>query len=127
MIQLTKDTTNQIAVTLTELSDPNLPDNWLFIFTLEQEDSYSYPIFLTDTSTNTERYNLFELVLPTDIDFKFLGDYQYNCYQMPDTNDFDYTRGIQVEIGKMRLFDAIEIIPTFTPNTNTTIYDASNI
>lgn len=127
MILLSKNQVNQFALTLSELANNEEPNNWLFRFTLEQDKSYEYLIFLVDSSTNTERYNLFELDLPTDVDFKFKGDYTYRAYQMPDTNDTDYTRGELVELGKMRLLDSVVSIPTFTPNTNTSIYDSSDI
>ena len=56
-----------------------------------------------------------------------IGDYEYRVYQMPDTNDIDYTRGTQVEIGKMRLIDTPQNIPTFTPNNEALIYDEEYI
>lgn len=127
MILLTKNQLNQFALTLKELSNPDEPNIWLFRFTLEQDSSYEYLIFLDDSSTNTDRYNLFELDLPTDVDFRFKDDYYYKVYQMPDTNDTDYTRGLLVEQGKMRLLEAVATTPTFTPNTNNDIYDSSDI
>lgn len=130
MILLTKNQLNQFALTLNELSNPDQPSNWLFRFTLEQDKSYEYLIFLDDSSTNIERYNLFELDLTGEepqVDFRFKDDYYYKVYQMPDTNDTDYTRGLLVEEGKMRLLDAVVVTPTFTPNTNTDIYDSSDI
>ena len=127
MILLNKDQSNQIALTLSELANPSLANNWLFRFILEQDKSYEYLSFLTDENANIERFNLFTLVEPTDIDFKFKGDYAYYIYQMPDTNDTDYLRGELVEEGKMRLLNIITPTPTFTPTTTTPIYDSSDI
>lgn len=130
MILLTKNQLNQFALTLKELSNPDEPNIWLFRFTLEQDSSYEYLIFLDDSSTNTDRYNLFELDLTgedPEIDFRFKDDYYYKVYQMPDTNDTDYTRGLLVEQGKMRLLEAVATTPTYTPNTNNDIYDSSDI
>lgn len=130
MILLTKNQLNQFALTLKELSNPDEPNIWLFRFTLEQDPSYEYLIFLDDSSTNTDRYNLFELDLTgedPEINFRFKDDYFYKVYQMPDTNDTDYTRGLLVEQGKMRLLEAVATTPTFTPNTNNDIYDSSDI
>ena len=127
MILLNKNQSNQIALTLSELVNVNVASNWLFRFVLEQEKSYSYLKFLIDENSNFERYNLFTLDIPTDIDFKFKGDYTYYVYQMPDTNDTDYTRGTLVEFGKMRLLDTVVVTPTFTPTTDTPIYDSSDI
>ncbi len=128
MILLTKSTSCQFALTLSELANPNVANNWLFRFRKEQsKDSYEYLLFLTDTSANIERYNLFTLVEGTTVTFEFVGDYEYRVYQMPDTNDTDYTRGTLVELGKMRLTQTPEVIPTFTPNTQQTIYDQEYI
>lgn len=127
MILLNKLQSNQIALTLSELANPNVASNWLFRFILEQDKSYEYLKFLTDENANVERYNLFTLILPTDIDFKFKGDYTYYVYQMPDTADTNYLRGSLVEFGKMRLIDTAIVTPTFTPTTDTPIYDSSDI
>lgn len=127
MILLNKNQSNTLALTLSELANPNVASNWLFRFVLEQDKSYEYLKFLTDENANFERFNLFTLVEPTDIDFKFKGDYTYYVYQMPDTNDTDYTRGTLVESSKMRLIDTPVSIPTFTPTTDTPIYDSSAI
>jgi hypothetical protein len=46
---------------------------------------------------------------------------------MPNNTSTDFTLGLLVETGKMRLLEVADIIPTFTPNTETPIYDSSNI
>jgi hypothetical protein len=128
MILLRQNQSNQFALTLSELADPNVASNWLFRFRKEQsKDSYGYLLFLTDETTNPERYNLFTLVEGTDVTFEFVGDYEYRVYQMPDTNDMDYNRGTLVELGKMRLIKQAEVIPTFTPSNEQTIYDQEYI
>lgn len=128
MILLTQDTINSIAVTLEELKSDALPDNWLFRFVLDQDDSYEYLVYLTDTSLSPSRYNLFTLDEGTDVDFKFVGDYLYEVYQMPDGGSEDYTQGVKVENGKMRLLENPEpSIPTFEANTETPIYDPNDI
>ena len=127
MILLRKNQSNTFAVTLNELANPNVSYNWLFRFRKEQsKESYEYLIFLTDDSPNTERYNQFDLVEGTDLTMP-IGDYEYRVYQMPDTNDTDYTRGTQVEIGKMRLIETPNVIPTFITNNENPIYDQEYI
>ena len=128
MILLKQDTANQIAVTLNELKSDLLPDNWLFRFVLDQDDYYEYLIYLTDVSPAPARYNLFNLDEGVDVDFKFVGDYLYEVYQMPEGTSVDYTLGLKVENGKMRLLEnPSPLIPTFEPNTETQIYDPNNI
>ena len=127
MILIQKSQLNQVCLTLSELENPSLPINWLFRFVLDQDDSYEYLLFLDDISTAPSRYNLFELTEGVDVTFKFEGDYLYECYQMPNISTTNYLLGTLVESGKMRLLEVAEIIPTFTPNTETPIYDSSNI
>jgi len=127
MILIQKNQLNKVCLTLSELENPSLPINWLFRFVLDQDDSYEYLLFLDDISTAPSRYNLFELTEGVDVTFKFEGDYLYECYQMPNNTSTDFTLGLLVETGKMRLLEVTEIIPTFTPNTETPIYDSSNI
>lgn len=128
MILLQKNQSNLFAVTLSELSNPNLPSNWLFRFNIDQEeDAYEYLLFLTDESTATQRYNLFNLIEGTDVVFQFIGDYHYRCYQMPDTDDTDFTRGTLVEEGKMRLTESEVATPTFEATIETPIYDSTDI
>jgi hypothetical protein len=126
MILLKRDQINTIALTLTELSTPLLPNNWLFRFVLDQDDFYEYLVYLTDQSVSTVRYNLFYLDEGVDIDFKFLGDYLYEVYQMPDGGSEDFTSGVLVENGKMRLIEAEPTPDTsFEADTNTPIYDST--
>lgn len=128
MILLRKSSANQIAVTLSELKSDSIAENWLFRFVLDQDDYYEYLIYLTDTSPSPGRYNLFELEEGTDIDFKFLGDYLYEVYQMADANSMDYLQGVKVETGKMRLIEHQEdTIPAFEADTQTQIYDQDNL
>ena len=127
MILLQKSQLNKICLTLSELENPSLPINWLFRFTLDQEENYEYLLFLEDTSTFPQRYNLFELIEGTDVTFKFIGDYGYEVYQMPNNTSTDFTLGLLVENGKMRLLETEVQTPTFTTNIDTPIYDSTNI
>ena len=111
-----KASLNQIALTLTEKSDPELAINWLFRFVNEQSKK-EYFCFLSDLSTSPKRYNLFNLYEGTDITLP-LGDYTYFVYQKTVLNE-DYTTGIECEIGKARVFE--DEIPTTTYTNTTTI------
>lgn len=124
MILLSQSQTNKITVTLNELKSENLPNYWLFVFSNEQSDTYEYALQLVDVSLSNERYNYFTLIEGTDVTFKFLGDYEYKVYQMPNAISVDKTDGLLVETGKMRLIEATETsIPTFIVDTNTNIHD----
>lgn len=128
MILLRQDQSNKIAVTLDELKNENLPNNWLFVFDNAQSDTYQYKIQLTDESLSTERYNLFTLVEGTDLNFTFLGDYAYYVFQMPNEVSVDPADGELVETGIMRLIESTQTeIPTYIVDSNTNIYDKNNI
>jgi hypothetical protein len=128
MILLRQDQSNKITVTLNELKNENLPNNWLFVFDNAQSDTYQYKIQLTDESLSTERYNLFTLIEGTDLNFTFLGDYSYYVFQMPNEVSVDPEDGELVETGIMRLIESTQTeIPTYIVDSNTNIYDKNNI
>lgn len=114
-----------MIVTATELVNPSLPNNFLFVFSLEQsqgEDSYVYKRQFVNVSDSTIRYDEFILNEPSDINFRFLGDYSYKIYQMPTPESTDETLGHLVEQGKMRLKGENEIEPTFVYAANIEIH-----
>lgn len=123
MILLKKNHQNQFVVTLSELRDENLPSNWLFVFTCDQSEEYVRKVYLTDISPlNQDRYNLFNLNEPTDVQFPFIGDYKYEVYQMPNGGSADESIGKLVEVGKMRILDETNNLPTFVNTFNPEIY-----
>jgi hypothetical protein len=114
-----------MIVTVTELVNPLLPINFLFVFALEQsqgEDSYVYKRQFENVSTSTIRYDEFILNEPADIDFQFEGDYSYKIYQMPNAESTDETEGELLEQGKMRLKAVAETAPTFIFRPNVEIH-----
>ena len=128
MILIRQGQSNPIALTLSELSQTENPSNWLFRFVSEQSDEYEYLLYLTDVSVSINRFNLFTLIEGTDVTFRSLGDYEYYVYQMDDNISLDYSDGLLVERGKMRMIESTEEqIPTFNVDINTKIYDADAI
>lgn len=114
-----------MIVTVTELLNPLLPSNFLFVFALEQsqgEDSYVYKRQFENVSTSTIRYDQFVLNEPADINFRFEGDYSYKIYQMPNDTSTDESIGYLLEQGKMRLKGENEQEPTFVYTTNIEIH-----
>ena len=105
-LKILKGQLNTIVLTLSELANPSVANNWLFVFTQEQNHEIIGVTFLTDNSIHTDRYNEFELDEPTDVEFPFLGAYQYEVYQMPNTESTDYSNALRVEIGKVLVVDA---------------------
>ena len=109
---------NKLAVTLSELKNENLPNNWLFNFVHDQSEK-QYFIYLNDQATieEQERFNLFFLDEGTDLTFDYEGDYHYFVYQMPDGGSFDTDEGQLVEQGIAIVKRDQEIIPEFEPIT----------
>lgn len=126
MLLVQKSVLNKLVVTLNELSSATEDLNWLFVFTLEQDDYYTYKIYPTEVN-NSERFNSFTFTEGVDVTFKFLGDYKYQVYQMPDGGSTNETLGILVETGKMRVIDTPEEVPTFTVTNTTQIYDPNAV
>lgn len=122
-LKILKNESNRLILTLSELASESLPSNWLFVFTNEQSNDVVGTLYLSDTSTHTERYNEFVLIEPTDVEFT-TGDYQYDVYQMPDGGSVDITEGVHVEIGKVRVFDLDEVEPeSYTAQTVNKVYE----
>jgi hypothetical protein len=124
MILLQKNQLNKIAVTLSELKSDLLPNNWLFVFHLEQDQgdgNHSKRLQLPDLGVSTKRYNYFELTEGTDVTFDITGYYEYRCYQMPNDTSTDETLGNLVEVGKMLLQGTPETEYVNEVSTNTYI------
>lgn len=124
MIKLTKATTNSnIALTLTEKVTLS-PVYFLFEF-INDMTLTKYYVISSDTSTETERYNLFSITEGVDDQVNgsvALGDegfYTYNVYEQSSSSNLDPSGLTIVETGKMKLFGDNQ---TFTKNSITTSY-----
>ena len=130
MIKLEKNTTNtNIALTLTEKVTLSSPV-FLFEFTNDMSLSTSYYFIAADTSTETQRYNLFTIIeggndpQNGNITLGLEGFYKYNIYeQVTGSTNLDPTGLTLVESGKMRLGGATQ---TFTKNEITREYVSHN-
>jgi len=81
MIYVAQNSSNQIVLTLTEVTTVSSP-SYLFVFTNEFDTNTGTQILFTaaDTSLYPERYNLFTLVEPTDLSL-VVGQYTYKIYE----------------------------------------------
>jgi hypothetical protein len=104
MIYITKNSTNEFALTLTESTTISNP-YFLFKFVWEYDENLPSAYWVgTDYSLYPERYNLFYLSEPTEVDFK-QGQYRYEVYESPidiivDENT-DETGLNKIEEGRM--------------------------
>lgn len=119
MIYIDKGVANNIVLTLTESSTLSTP-YYLFVFENEFEiDVEPIELYLPDTSTATNRYNLFVLTegAATSDDVELVkGQYTYKIYEAstPPSTITDTTE-IIIEEGRMVTNTDV---PTFT-----TVYD----
>jgi hypothetical protein len=104
MIYVAQNSSNKIVLTLTEVTTVTNP-SYLFVFTNEYNTT-STPILFTaaDASSYPERYNLFNLVEPTDLSL-VVGQYTYQIYEKsgPFTTPLSIaqTTGVVIEEGRM--------------------------
>lgn len=116
MIYIDKDSENKIVLTLTESSTLSNP-NYLFVFQNEYDtDATAQELYLPDTSTATDRYNLFVLNEGTgtgdDIELD-KGQFTYTVYEavgVPTT--VSDTTGVIIEEGRMVVDSTIATIST---------------
>ena len=101
MIYINKGEVNSIVVTLSEVSTLPSP-YYLFVFQNEMNPT-SDPILFTnlDESPYPERFNLFYLDEPIDVEL-MKGQYSYSVYESttPPTEISD-TTGVVIEEGRM--------------------------
>jgi hypothetical protein len=121
MITITRGTTNQIILTLTEKVSISNPV-FLFEFTNDQTRQ-AYCFIAADVSLFTYRYNAFQVtettspnLLSSQVSLSSPGDYHYAVYQQSSVTNLDpnQTLGL-LETGKLRVMNA-------SGDTNT-VYD----
>lgn len=101
MIYIEKGQTNNVVLTLTEATTI-AGAVYLFKFVWEMDLSVD-PVYaiLTDTSTYTQRYNLFSLEEGVDATFK-IGQYTYEVYESANGSSPVNETGLDlVESGRM--------------------------
>jgi hypothetical protein len=112
MIQITKGTTNNVALTLTEKCTLTSP-YYLFVFQSDETRNL-YKFIAADTSTHPDRYNLFAIVetdsspdpLAGEIELPIVGFYKYKVYEQTSSTNLNpaLATGI-VEVGKVQVID----------------------
>lgn len=124
-LKIIKNQANTLILTLSELANPSIPSNWLFVFTRDQNNTIYGALQLADISSFTDRYNEFTLTegVNDDIEFPNVGDYQYECYQMPNDTSVNPLDGTIVEVGKVRVFDTEEEIIAYDAQITNKVYE----
>ena len=121
-IKINQNATNIAVLTLRESASDQIAYNWLLRF-VNDETSKEYLSFFTDISIYPDLHQRFEIVEPTDIAFDQFGDFTYYAYQMPDTDDMDYTRGILVESEKSIVIETPTTRKSFSVTKNNKVFN----
>lgn len=102
MLNFERNRINSFVCTLSELV--TLDDvHYLFTF-IDEMSNKRYNIVLADLSLHKERYNLFELDVPAQIDFDYNGFYRYEVREQDNSVNLDPSlSGALIETGRMRL------------------------
>ena len=106
MLPILKNAENIISVTATEKATLEV-FFYLFRFFLI-ENNKDFLIQLPRLNPTSNRYDLFTLTLPTDLDLP-AGKYHYFIYQAPNDGDTDFENMLELENGKV-------IVPTTEMN-----------
>ena len=103
MIYINKDTNNEFALTLTEsttITDPF----FLFKFVWEYDEDLPATYWAaSDYSPYPDRYNLFYIDEPIDLEFR-QGQYKYEVYESATGNEADETGLDKIEEGRMVVY-----------------------
>lgn len=120
---ISKNQLNTLCLTVKELSDLSLGENYLFRFTNDQsQQTILKQIPLTYTNS---RYDLFTFLEGTDISFPLAGDYTYEVFQVPNNTTLNPDEGIRVEIGKIEFNETTTTPASPDLNNEIAVYEPS--
>lgn len=127
MIKIVKDSTNIVALTLTEKRTSTSATTYLLKLT-ERDTSTSTYCICTDSSSYTERYNkltVIDTASPTPVDGEVdleAGFYDYYVFDnLNSTSNLDPTGLIEVENGILKVIGSALSTTTYTGGNSTYI------
>lgn len=129
MILITKNTTNNIILTLAEKTTLT---NVVYLFEVINDSSEVVKCFIAeDISPNKYRYNEFDLIenatedlLNGTFELELSGFYKYNIYEQTSTTNLDPTLATNlIETGKLNVTSTITELEQYDGNqTQTVVY-----
>ena len=129
MILITKNTTNNIILTLAEKTTLT---NAVYLFEVTNDSSEVVKCFIAeDISPNKQRYNEFDLIenatedlLNGTFELGLSGFYTYNIYEQTSTTNLEPTLSTNlIETGKLNVVSTIAELEQYNGNqTQTTVY-----
>lgn len=130
MILITKNTTNNIILTLAEKTTLT---NVVYLFEVINDSSEAVKCFIAeDISPNKYRYNEFDLIenatedlLNGTFELELSGFYKYNIYEQTSTTNLDPTLATNlIETGKLNVTSTIAELEQYDGNpTQTVVYN----
>lgn len=127
MIKIVKDSTNIVALTLTEKRTSTSATTYLLKLT-ERDTSTSTYCICTDSSSYTERYNkltVIDTASPTPVDGEVdleSGFYDYYVYDnLNSASNIDPTGLLEVENGILKVIGSAVTTTTYTGGNSTYI------
>lgn len=130
MILITKNTTNNIILTLAEKTTLT---NVVYLFEIINNASSEVKCFIAeDISPNPIRYNEFDLIenatedlLNGTFELELSGFYKYNIYEQTSTTNLDPTLATNlIETGKLNVTSTIAELEQYDGNpTQTVVYN----
>jgi hypothetical protein len=130
VILITKNTTNNIILTLAEKTTLT---NVVYLFEVINDMSDYVKCFIAeDISPNKERYNEFDLIenatedlLNGTFELELSGFYKYNIYEQVSTTNLDPTLALNlIETGKLQVASTLPELEQYDGNqTQTVVYN----
>ena len=130
MILITKNTTNNIILTLAEKTTLT---NAVYLFEVTNDSSEVVKCFIAeDISPNKQRYNEFDLIenviedlLNGTFELGLSGFYTYNIYEQTSTTNLEPTLATNlIETGKLNVVSTIAELEKYNGNqTETVVYN----
>jgi len=119
MLLLTKAISNKMYVVCDDILTLDNPIYlWRFV---HAQTRAQYLIELVNSAEQNQRYDLFTLILPTDLDLTE-GEYIYEIYQSDTTGDENYSAMLQLANGVARVQATFTDNESYEPTGTDTTY-----
>ena len=121
MLHLSQNSTNALYVVCDDLLTIDSPYYlWRFVHNQTQVE---YLIFLTNSKSDNPRFDLFSLVLPTDLDLS-TGHYSWWIYEKDNNSNTDYDGLNVLSNGAAEVLTSFESDTDYEPTDTDTVYKA---
>jgi hypothetical protein len=117
-LRISQATSNDLYLKVTDLSDTN--PFYLFRF-VDEVSKDEYLVELVDNEPGNDRFSMFTLVLPTDLDLP-AGEYKYYVYRSEASGDEDYSAMLELTMSVCEVITIFDEGTTYEPTGTDIIY-----